>query len=231
REFVVDAKLDGPAGDRLVRVIVATTRLGEGPQWDGPLLGSATNVVYKRVIAGNLEFRKVFPLYICFPPVVPTDEVVSLKMFHREDEPLERLFLSDSEKQKLDRLWVEQRFISRQPVAEWDYLPQFMGFTTQDTPKEFQQFFIDRKPLFKKHADDFLKDEEAAIPKQLDALMAFAEKAYRHPLETGEKNELRALYKKIRDKGASHNEAFRGVLARIFVAPAFLFRIEQTPKG
>ena len=44
--------------------------------------------------AGYAEFRRVFPMFVCFPPVIPTDEAVSLKMFHREDEPLERLFLT-----------------------------------------------------------------------------------------------------------------------------------------
>ena len=170
-------------------------------------------------------------MFICFPQVVPTDEVVTLKMFHREDEPLIRLFLDDEQTRTLDRLWVEQRFVSRQPVAEWDYLPQFMGFTTQDTPKAFQQFFIDRKPLFKKHAAEFEAEEAAAIPKQLDALFAFAEKAYRRPLLEKERAELLALYKTVRAKGAAHDEAFRGVISRVLVSPAFLFRIEQTPAG
>jgi hypothetical protein len=106
-----------------------------------------------------------------------------------------------------------------------------MGFTTQDTPKELQQFFIDRKPRFKKLADDLVKDEEAAIPRQLDALLAFAEKAYRRPVAEKEKADLLALYEAIRKKGAAHDEAFRGVLARVLVAPAFLFRIEQAPPG
>jgi hypothetical protein len=126
---------------------------------------------------------------------------------------------------------TSHRFISRQPVAEYDYLPQFMGFTTQDTPKEFQQFFIDRKPLFLQQAGEFLKDEEAAIPKQLDALLEFAGRAYRRPLAEREKAELLALYRAIREKNATHAEAFRGVLARVLVAPAFLFRIEQAPPG
>src|SRR5207249_998411 len=170
-------------------------------------------------------------LFVCFPQVVPTDEVVTLKMFHREDEPLVRLFLSDEEARRLDRMWAEHRFVSRQPAAEYDYLPQFMGFTTQDTPKEFQQFFIDRKPLFKKHAAEFLAEEEAAISKQLDALLAFAERAYRRPLAEKEQTALRALYDAVRGKGAAHDEAFRGVLARVLVSPAFLFRIENAPEG
>jgi hypothetical protein len=158
-------------------------------------------------------------------------EVVTLKMFHREDEPLIRLFLSDPQVRQLDRLWVEQRFISRQPAAEYAYLPQFMGYTTQDTPKAFQQFFIDRKPRFQKLAEEFEQEESAAIPKQLDALLDFAARAYRRPLADRGKLELRQLYQALRDRGVAHDEAFRGVLAQILVAPAFLFRIEQAPPG
>ena len=230
-EFVVDAQLEGASGDRIARVRAAMTAPGPDTRWDGPLLGSVNGAAYGQLVAGNAEFRKVFPQFLCFPQVVPTDEVVTLKMFHREDEPLARLFLTDEQTRQLDRMWEEQRFISRQPVAEYDYLPQFMGYTTQDTPKAFQQFFIDRKLLFKKHADEFHKDEEAAIPRHLDALLAFAGKAYRRPLQMREKTDLRALYDIIRSKGASHDEAFRGVLARILVSPAFLFRIEQAPGG
>jgi hypothetical protein len=62
-------------------------------------------------------------------------------MFHREDEPLIRLFLNEEQTRQLDRLWTDQRFISRQAVAENDYLPQFMGYTTQDTPKAFPAVF------------------------------------------------------------------------------------------
>ncbi|AMV24961.1 hypothetical protein VT84_11220 [Gemmata sp. SH-PL17] len=231
REFVVDVKLGDTAGDRLVRPRVATTPPGAGTRGDGPVLGSANGSAYKQLVAGNNEFRRIFPLFTCFPQVVPTDEVVSLKMFHREDEPLVRLFLTDEQARHLDRLWAEQRFVSRQAVAEYDYLPQFMGFTTQDTPKEFQQFFIDRKPLFKKLADDCVKDEEAAVPKQLDALLAFASRAYRRPLQETEKADLLALYKAIRAKGTTHEEAFRGVVSRVLVAPAFLFRVEASPRG
>jgi hypothetical protein len=229
RDFVVDARLDGPAGDRLVRVRAATTP--PGPRWDGPVLAAATGAGYRELTRGHADFRRVFPLYTCFPNVVPSDEVVTLKMFHREDDALERMFLDAEQARRLDRLWAEQRFISRQPAAEYAYLPQFMGFTTQDTPKEFQQFFIDRKPLFKKQAEDFEKEEVAAIPSQLDSLLRFADRAYRRPLTDHERNQLLALYDGLRKKGVSHQEAFRGVLSRVFVAPSFLFHVEQAPPG
>ncbi len=173
----------------------------------------------------------MFPLFLCFPPVVPTDEVVSLKMFHREDEPLARLFLDAEQQRRLDHLWAEHRFISRQPMAENNYLPQFIGFVTQDQPKEMVAYFESQRPAFQKRADEFLKEEEAAVPKQLDALLEFAGRAYRRPLQEKEKTDLLALYKTIRGKGAAHEEAFRGVLTRVLVSPAFLFRIEQAPAG
>lgn len=180
---------------------------------------------------GHADFRCLFPLFLCFPQVIPTDEVVCLKMFHREDEPLARLFLDAEQKCRLDRLWAEHRFISRQPVAENNYLPQFIGFVTQDQPKEMLAYFESQRPVFQKRADDFLKEEEAAAPKQLDALLRFAGRAYRRPLQEKEKTDLLALYRTIRGKGAGHEEAFRGVLTRILASPAFLFRIEQAPPG
>jgi hypothetical protein len=232
REFAVEGKLEA-TGDRIVQFQVTTAPPTPDARLDSksPVVASPTSAAYKQLVAGNAEFRRVFPLFTCFPQVVPTDEVVCLKMFHREDEPLERLFLSNEQVRELERLWTEHRFVSRQPVAENAYLPQFIGFTTQDTPKEMQQFFIDRIPVFKKRADEFLKDAEAAIPKHLDRLLDFAARAYRRPLTDKEKTELRTLYDALRQKGAEHDEAFRGVLARVLVAPAFLFRIEEAPAG
>jgi hypothetical protein len=240
RDFVVEGRLADAPGDRVVlfRVLTAGTPGTDAPRladvrWDGvtPVLAAPDGTAYKRFLQGHADFRRVFPLFLCFPQVVPTDEVVSLKMFHREDEPLARLFLDKDQQQRLDRLWAEHLFISRQAVAENNYLPLFIGFVTQDQPKEMVAFFEGQQPAFKKRADDFLKEEEAAIPKQLDALLEFAGRAYRRPLREKEKTDLLALYKTIRDKGAGHEEAFRGVLTRVLVAPAFLFRIEQAPAG
>jgi hypothetical protein len=180
---------------------------------------------------GYDDFRRVFPLYLCFPQVVPTDEVVCLKMFHREDEPLERLFLDEPTKQELERLWREHRFVSRQAVMENDYLPQFIGFVTQDQPKAMVAHFEAQRAAFKERADAHRKDAEAAIPKQQAALLDFAARAYRRPLLECEAKDITNLYELIRKKGTDHDEAFRVVLSRILVAPMFLFRSERAPAG
>lgn len=228
--FVVEGRLDAAPGERVVQFQMTTAAPGV-PGAAGPVLAAPAGASYRRLLRGYAEFRRLFPLFLCFPPVVPTDEVVSLKMFHREDEPLARLFLTDAEAHQLDRLWAEHRFISRQAVAENNYLPQFIGFVTQDQPKTMLAFFEGQRAAFKKRAEDFLKEEETAIPKQLDRLLEFAGRAYRRPLREKEKTELLALYRAIRGKGASHEEAFRGVLTRVLVSPAFLFRVEQAPPG
>ncbi|HEX4591146.1 MAG TPA: DUF1592 domain-containing protein, partial [Gemmataceae bacterium] len=183
------------------------------------------------LVRGYDDFRAVFPKFVCFPQVIPTDEAVSLKMFHREDEPLIRLFLDSEQTRQIDHLWAEHRFISRQPIAENAYLPQFIGFVTQDQPKELLAYFESQRPAFKQRAEEFEKEQQAAIPGQLKALLDFAARAYRRPLTDKESADLTALYQSVRQKGAGHDEAFRAVLARVLVSPAFLFRVEQAPPG
>ena len=41
----------------------------------------------------------------------------------------------------IDRLWEEHRFISHWPVTEHKNLPLFIGFVTQDQPKELVRYF------------------------------------------------------------------------------------------
>jgi hypothetical protein len=233
RDFVVDGKLDQSAGERIVQFQVLTTAPGSEKRWDGKgsLVASPTGTAYKQLLQGYADFRRCFPAYVCFPTVVPTDEVVCLKMYHREDEPLIRLFLDDDQKRRLDHLWEEHRFISQQPLAEYKYLPQFIGFVTQDNPKELVTFFEGQRQPFRERAEQFDKDQQAAIPKQMEALVDFAARAYRRPLQDKEKADLLALYQALRGKGVSHDEAFRGVLTRVLVAPAFLMRLEQAPPG
>ena len=226
--LVVDGRLLVQREDRVVRFSAGT---GEYPTNHGPVVGVRGSKAVRTWETDLDHLRTLLPLYLCFPAVVPVDEVVSLKMFHREDFPLQQLFLDREAAKSLDKLWLEHTFISKQPVAENDYLPQFIGFVTQDQPKELLAYYEGMRPLFQKQADDFEKQLLAAEPKQLDGLLQFAVKAYRRPLAEKEQTDLRALYQAIRKKGAPHDEALRGVLGRVLVAPAFLFRIEKVKSG
>jgi len=233
RAFVVDAKLPPGSSPRFVRVLATSQAPNATTRWglNDPVLATPDSPGYKAMVAGNAEFRKLFPLYLCFPEIVPRDEAICLKLFHREDEPLLRLFATPEQARELDRMWSELVFISRQPEAEYDYFPQVVGFASQDTSPAFQKFYADYKPVLQKRVEDFLVREQAVIPRQLAAVGDFAARAYRRPLSADERAGLQSLYDRLRSEGVGHDEAVRGVLARVLVSPAFLFRIETPPAG
>lgn len=196
-----------------------------------PIAAAFDSAAAKGLLQGFADFRRCFPSFICYSRVIPNDEVVCLKLFHREDDHLIRLFLDEAQIKQLDRLWRDLRFISRFPVTEHKQLPQFIGFVTQDQPKELLAYFESQREPFRRRADAFLKDEENAVPKQLEALLDFAARAYRRPLRAEEKTELLRLHHTLRKKGLPHEEAFRTVLTRVLISPSFLFRIETAAPG
>ena len=174
------------------------------------------------------RFRELFPAALCYTKIVPVDEVVTLTLFHREDEPLQRLMLDEKGQAELDRLWNELHFVSHDALTLVDAFAQLMEYATQDSdPGLFEPY---RKPIHDRAAA-FRQELIDAEPKQLDALIAFAGQAYRRPLKSGEEQELRALYQRLREQELPHDEAFRFTLARLFVAPAFLYRLEKAPVG
>jgi hypothetical protein len=227
-EFVVDGRL-GAGGDRVVQFRLLMSPPSPDLAMDGKLslVGTRSEDLYR----GFDEFRGLFPHYLCFSRIVPDDETVCLKLYHREDEALSRLFLDEAQSRRLDRLWEEHRFITQWPVTEHLNLPQFIGFTTQDAPKDVQIYFESLREPFRKRAEAFEREMEACEPRQVDALLRFAFQAYRRPLAEPEGAAFRLLYGELRKKGMSHLEALRMVLARVLVAPSFLFKLEGTPPG
>jgi hypothetical protein len=233
REFVVEGRLDSGGADGLVQfqVLTAPPAPEAPPDIKAPRVGDPTGTAARRLLEGCEAFRRIFPAFVSYNRIVPDDEVVCLKLYHREDGPLVRLFLDDAEARQLDRLWEELRLISQWPVTEHKQLPLFIGFVTQDQPKELVAFFEAKREPFRKRALEFEKDREAAEPRQREALLEFAARAYRRPLEEKEKAELQGLYAALRRKEMSHEEAFRTVLTRVLVSPSFLFRLERAAPG
>jgi hypothetical protein len=72
----------------------------------------------------------------------------------------------------------------------------------------------------------------AAEPTHLDALVRFAERAYRRPIRPAEREELLSLYRELRgDHGLSHEDAVRDTLASVLVSPRFLYRVDSVGTG
>ena len=177
------------------------------------------------------SFAELFPLAVCFAPVIPNNKDVTVELFLREDEPLSRLLLDDTERAELDRLWGELLFISRASVDELHHIKEFIGFQPADRIENTNKF-TDLIPSLEAKAAAFHKSALADQPRQLDAVIELADRAWRRPLSELEQGELRQLYELLRrEQKQSHDAAIRTVLTRILVSPNFLYRIERPTSG
>ena len=194
----------------------------------GAFLARNGSAARRRLEAAFDDFRRIFPAALCYSQIVPVDEVVTLALYHREDEHLARLMLDEPERHKLDRLWDELEYVSQEALkVEVGYV-QFMEYTTQDSDpnlfKPLKQPITERARALRKR----LVDTE---PKHFASLLEFADRAYRRPLTSAERDGLKSLYAKLRTQDLDHEAAFRLTLARVLVAPEFLFRTERSAEG
>ncbi len=72
--------------------------------------------------------------------------------------------------------------------------------------------------------------QAAARPRHIEDCIRFASRAWRRPLTEAEKQSLRAFYTKTKEADPDHDHvaAIRAVIARILVAPQFLYKVELT---
>jgi mono/diheme cytochrome c family protein len=162
------------------------------------------------------DFRKLFPIALCYTRIVPVDEVVTLTLFYREDDHLRRLILSDAEIRELDRMWAELLFVSETPLKQVVAFEQIYQFATQDRPDLVKEFDPLREPI-KKAAAEFKKQKEAAESAQRQAVIEFAAKAWRRPLTEQEIADLKQYPPRL-------------MLVRVLTSPVFLYRGEKSPE-
>jgi hypothetical protein len=230
-ELVTTALLHPESAAGSVQAQVLTARPSDAPLVpDAPILVGESPASRERYERAFAEFRSLFPIALAYTKIVPVDEVVTLTLFYREDEPLRRLMLTEAEIRELDRLWAELRWVSQSPLKLVNAYEQIAEFATQDRPDLVEAFKPLKQPIYDAAAA-FEKEMVAAEPRQVGRLVQFAERAYRRPLTAAEAAELRALYRRLRQEELPHEEAFRLTLARILVAPAFLYRLEAAPAG
>jgi len=221
-----------PAASTGLLAIEAKTADGEGPWYSNnrttshntPIVVNEGSTARKRIEAAFDEFRQIFPAALCYTKIVPVDEVVTLTLYYREDDHFKRLMLDDKQAARLDRLWDELHYIAEDDLRMVDVFEQLWQYATQDAdPSVFEPM---REPI-KQRAAAFRQRQVETQPAHLDAALKFADGAYRRPLTGAEKDELSGLYRKLRTEEIPHDEAIRLTLARMMVAPAFLYRAEK----
>jgi hypothetical protein len=196
--------------------------------YSSPIIVNEGTATRRRIELALDDFRNLFPAALCYAKIVPVDEAVTLTLFHREDGQLARLMLDNRQKARIDRLWDELHFISRDALTLVDAFVQILEYASQDgDPTVFEPL---RKPIYERAAA-YRRLLVEAEPRQLDALLAFAARAFRRPLTGPEADQLRGFYDGLRKQEIPHDEAFRLTLARVLVAPSFLYRLEKPGPG
>jgi hypothetical protein len=213
--------------------IPQTTVLNKDANWTtpsrqvlvaSPIVLNPQSDAHRRIEASFAEFRHWFPIALCYPKIVPVDEVVTLTLFYREDEPLRRLLLNEEQTVSLEQLWSELHFVSRDALKLVDAYEQLWQYATQDAdPSAFEPL---REPI-QQRAREFRQSLLDAQPYHLESVLQFANRAYRRPLNEAQSNTIRQLYARLRKSDLPHEEAIRFLVARILVSPEFLYRLES----
>jgi hypothetical protein len=196
--------------------------------FNAPILVAPESQAVQRIRSSFQAFRQWFPIALCYPKIVPVDEVVTLTLFHREDEPLQRLMLSNAEREELDRLWRELHYVSRDAIKLVDAYEQLWQYATQDSdPKAFEPL---EGPI-RQAAERFRNELTASEPFHVASVLNFARKAFRGSYRPEHETKLRKLYTDLRQQELPHAEAIEFLIARILVSPEFLYRTEIPGPG
>jgi hypothetical protein len=197
----------------------------------------AAQIMHPRVAAEwarpAAEFRALFPPAVLFQPIIPRDAQGSVFLYHREDEPLQRLLLDEIGRAEINQLWSELEFVSEQALATpiaYEGLVQY--YRKPNDGARIMFFYIQEfeEPI-KRDEATFLATRVAAEPRHLEALLEFAARAWRRPLSPDERQAILASYRADRTDGVKHDPAFRAAMARVLSSPWFLYRVEQPAPG
>tara|TARA_Y100001968_G_C19429402_1_gene756162 strand:- start:1362 stop:2813 length:1452 start_codon:yes stop_codon:yes gene_type:complete len=138
--------------------------------------------------------------------------------------------LNDTEKKELDRLWDELLYITKEPFKKEIAYEQIVEFSTQDRP-DLVIAWKPYKPILSDEVAAFRARLQVDEPKQLEAVVNWANRAWRRMLTEEEKEGLRTLYQTLRNREIGHEKAIQLTLARVLTSPAFLYRREKAGEG
>ena len=231
RTFVVGAMLDGEHGrNGTVRIEAGLKRIEPAAiPLTSPVIVNEHSEAYAEVVAGFNAFRELFPPHLCYNRIVPVDEVVTLTLFYRQDDRLQRLMLSDAEVDELNRLWDDLLYVAQEPLRFEVAFEQIREFASQDRPDLVEKWdpliptVVARANAFRKR----LVESESA---HLRGVIEFAGRAWRRRLSMAERDGIARFYQELRAREMDHEQAIRLTIVRVLTSPDFLYRREVEPE-
>ena len=159
--------------------------------------------------------------------------------YHRGDRFLVEHLLDDATRQRLDQAWVDL-------LSSFEYHDAFLRFVAEKYDLDLGDRGVadldsasidglaaEPRPFVRRLFEGYAasrRELNTARPGHVDDALRFARLAWRRPLSSGEEERLRSFYRGMRaEEKLDHAPAIRALLARILVAPAFLYRVESPP--
>lgn len=252
--FQVDAEV-GHDRDQIFRITI--TDREDGSSRGIPvraLLGDPQSAGAKTFKAGVLQLVSLMPPNSNFEPTPADkdpapepfdstyntpehDDFVNRVKYVRDDRFIYQNILDDATRARVDQAWndlydsfgyhdnylsiialhygidLKGKHIGDLSAAQIDAMPAEPRMYAKALKTEYESVVAVQAAARRRHVQDCLD---------------FASRAWRRPLTEKEKQSLRAFYDKTISQDPDHRKAIRALLARILVAPAFLYRVEQT---
>ena len=253
----IDVELGGNR-DQVVRIVISDRADGgTRGQPTRTLIGDMTSAGYKAFRKGVMEYASLLPPNSHSEPTpadkdpvpepfdntynVPEhDEFVVKVKYIRDDRFFAENLIDAATRKRLDQTWNDL-------YASFEYHDNYLrllakhygvdlkgiGIAQMDKaqiallPVEMRKYVTQLRA----HYDAVMAAQMAARPNHITDCLDFASRAWRRPLTEPEKLSLRAFYDKAFSVEQDHRQAIRALIARILVAPQFLYRVEQLGDG
>jgi hypothetical protein len=255
-ELQVEAEL-GAERDAVVRVLVADSEAvpARGSR-ARVFLGDSTSAGYRTFRAGLADYVALLPpnshgeANPADKDPVPApfdntynspehDAFVTKVKYQRTDAFFTENMVDGTERERLNQAWHDL-------LGCWPYHDAYLGLLAEHfdvklksprmqdmdadglsaLPREMQPLVA----AWRANYDEVMAAFVNAEAGHLDDALEFASKAWRRPLTSDEKTRLRNFYRHVRkENGLEHDDAVRALVARILVAPEFLYRVETSP--
>jgi hypothetical protein len=251
----VDAEL-GANRDQVVRIVISDRADGmTRGQPTRALVGDMSSAGYKAFRAGVMEYATLLPPNSHGEPTpadkdpvpdpfdntynVPEhDDFVEKVKYHRDDRFVVENLIDGATRARLDQAWSDLYTSFEYHDNYLRLLASHYGFDLKGAgvaqtdnariaalPPEMRKYVIQ----LRREYDAAQAAQAAARPGHVKDCLEFASRAWRRPLTEQEKQSLRSFYDKNISAGSDHPRAIRALLARILVAPQFLYHVEQSP--
>lgn len=253
-EFQATAELGGDR-DQVFRIVLSDREDGSASRGapTRALLGDMRSSGYKAFRAGVMELAAMLPPNSHKEPTpadkdqVPApfdntynvpehDEFVVKVKYLRDDSFVYENMLDDATRARVNHAWNDvyasfeyhdnylRLLASHYKFSLGDkHIGQVDDALVQSMPAEMRQYVA----ALRVHHARVTAAQAAARPGHVEDCLRFASRAWRKPLSEAEKQSLRSFYDKAITTEGDHAKAIRALIARILVAPAFLYRVEQ----